>query len=191
MAHLHLLPGGSILRYAEFPNLNGLTVTATAPAAAGATELECEVTSNLGRNYRIPAAAALYFQQQKFASLMREARAGDMTIEVAPIPAAIAQGDQAFYGPGAYQVATGSLVGRTFAERDQGEPFGAADIDGDDEIYLLAFCSSGDLTDDNRCTLLRHNTMIYEDRLPGWASMPAAKQGKIRQLYQCLTSEDI
>lgn len=87
---------------------------------------------------------------------------------------------------GARWVESGRLVGRTFAERTAGNGFGVADVAADEEIFITAF----DVLDCNKnpdVTLLRHGTLIYEDKLPIWATATAPQKAKIRALYQCVT----
>jgi hypothetical protein len=79
------------------------------------------------------------------------------------------------------------LVGRTFAERNAGTGFGVADVAAEDEIFLTAFAVE-DATIKPDATLLRHDTLIYEDQLPNWATLTAAQQTAIRSRYRCIKS---
>lgn len=90
-------------------------------------------------------------------------------------------------GDGRKPIDAGTLVGRTFAERTAGTGFSTADVANDDEIYLLAFTVQ-DATENADCALLRHATLIYEDKLPGWAGLTAAQQSAIRSRYHCIAS---
>ncbi|MBW4648920.1 MAG: hypothetical protein KME06_09480 [Kastovskya adunca ATA6-11-RM4] len=82
-------------------------------------------------------------------------------------------------------IKSGTLLGRTFAERTAGTGFGVAAAT-DEEIYLLAF----DVTDAvfcADCELYRHNSLVKENFLPDWATMATALKDKIRALYQTTT----
>ena len=85
-------------------------------------------------------------------------------------------------------VQAGFFVGRTFVERDAGTGFGVADSGTpDDELYLTAF----EVVDANinaDVTLLRHGTLIYEDKLPGWSGLSAGDKAAIRAAYQCIAA---
>ena len=85
-------------------------------------------------------------------------------------------------------VEAGVFVGRTFAERDAGTGFGVADSGTpDEELYLTAFeCVDANINPD--VTLIRHGTLIYEDKLPGWSGLTAPDQAAIRERYQCVVS---
>lgn len=80
-------------------------------------------------------------------------------------------------------IAAGTMLGRTYAERDAGTGYGPVDPVGDNEMYLLAF----DVTDAVKnpdCDLLRHGTLVKENYLPGWSGLAANVQAAIRANYQ-------
>jgi hypothetical protein len=88
---------------------------------------------------------------------------------------------------GARWVESGTLVGRTIVERTAGTGFGVADVAADEEIFITAV----DVLDCNKnpdVTLVRPGTLIYEDKLPLWATATAPQKAKIRALYQCIVS---
>jgi hypothetical protein len=81
-------------------------------------------------------------------------------------------------------IPSGTLLGRTLAERDAGTGFGPATVASDDEIYLLAF----DVTDavfNDDCELYRHKCVVKENFLPGYSGLPANDLLKIQELYTC------
>lgn len=83
---------------------------------------------------------------------------------------------------------SGTLVGRTFAERDAKTPYGLW-ASGDDEAYLVAF----DVPDLNRVDeieLVRHNAVVKENYLPGWAGLAAGVKAQIRATYRCILGVD-
>jgi hypothetical protein len=57
----------------------------------------------------------------------------------------------------------------------------------DDELFLTAF-SVPDLAQNADVTLVRHGTLIYEDKLPGWAGLASNAKAAIRARYQCIRS---
>lgn len=86
-------------------------------------------------------------------------------------------------------VYSGTLVGRTYAEKDTGLGFGPANIATDDQIFLVIYDVNFDdqfLGADGHCSLYRHLCQVAEKSLPGWATMTAATKAKIRSLYQVI-----
>jgi hypothetical protein len=86
-------------------------------------------------------------------------------------------------------VYSGTLVGRTYAEKDAGLGFGPANIATDEQIFLVIYDVDFDnqfLGADGHCSLYRHLCQVAEKSLPGWATMPAATKAKIRSLYQVI-----
>lgn len=86
-------------------------------------------------------------------------------------------------GPdGKKRIQAGTLLGRTFAERDAGAKFGPA-ADADDEVLILAFDVTDAVQNDD-CTLVNPEmAVIFENRLPGWGSLSATLKGKLRAAY--------
>lgn len=87
---------------------------------------------------------------------------------------------------GYHTLDAGTLVGRTYAERDAGAAWGLADVATDNEIYLTA-----DPVYDSRrskdIALVKPGTVIKENKLPNWATLTAAQKAKIRELYVCIS----
>jgi hypothetical protein len=84
-------------------------------------------------------------------------------------------------------IQSGTLLGRTYVERDAGTGFGPADTaTPDDEIFLLAFDVS-DATFEDDCELYRHNSLVKENLLPDYATYNATDLAVLRSLYQCTT----
>lgn len=109
----------------------------------------------LGREHQIPGGARLDAAQF----------AADATTGRRPVP-------------------SGTFIGRTLAERDAGTGFGPADTVGDEEMYLSVF----DVVDANNnpdVELYRHNSVVKENFLPGWAGLTAAVKTAVRDLYTC------
>ena len=75
---------------------------------------------------------------------------------------------------------SGSLVGRTYAERDAGRGFGPVAIDGtsgdptDDEVYLLLY-DVYDVNDNPEAALYRHTSLVHENKLPADTDVAAVR----------------
>lgn len=85
-------------------------------------------------------------------------------------------------------VTSGTPIGRTTIERDAGAGFGPAAAT-DDEFFLL----NADVVDANKnndCDLYRHDGLVKENFLPGFATMAADIKAKIKSLYQCTIGVD-
>ena len=177
----HLVPGGARLDPAQFEDSEAVRVGVTAAAAAGATALTVTALSA-----KVPAGTVLDFGGDEFARTTADANAGATTIAVAALPQALEGGEAAYYRPRGMRkhIPSGTLVGRTYAERDADTPFGPA-ADADDEVYLLAF----DLTDaayDADGDLYRPGSIVKENLLTSFAGLSATLKGKVRTLYQCV-----
>lgn len=85
--------------------------------------------------------------------------------------------------PNSFIVASGTLVGRTVAERNSGADFGPA-ADGDDEIYITL----GDVDMDKsvEVDLVRHGTLIKTNFLPAYAAASSTIKGKLEAQYQLM-----
>lgn len=79
-------------------------------------------------------------------------------------------------------VKSGTLVGRTFAERDAGAGFGPWTT-GDEEVYLTAI-DVFDAAEDDDITLVRRQVLVKENWLPGWATYTAGQRAALRAAYQ-------
>lgn len=174
-----LIPAGARVVASQFMAPDGATVTLTANAAQNATSIAVSALANT-----IPSGTLLRFGAGKYAYTTAQAAAAATSIAVEALPAALTSGDAATYsGVLKRTIKSGTLIGRTYTERDAGTGFGPADVAGDDEIYLLAF----DITDadtDPNCELLRHGALIKENLLPGWSGLGGSTKTKIRTLYE-------
>jgi hypothetical protein len=89
---------------------------------------------------------------------------------------------------GRKHLADGTLVGRTYAQREAGEglkPVNASNVAVFEQFFLTAFPIS-DVTQANYVELYMPGNVVYEERLPGWADLPASVQAQIRALFQCI-----
>ncbi len=180
-----LIPGGALITVADIAAPDAVSVKAGAVAAIDATTVA--VTALTGE---IPNGTILKFGAKKFAKLTAKAAKAAESITFEALAVALAQNDVATYAGASLTkpVASGTLLGRTLAERDSGSDFGPWTT-GDEEVYLLAFDIS-DVNKDNSCTLVAHNVIIYEDLLPGWASWVAGQKTALRAAYQCIVSSN-
>lgn len=183
-----LVPGGARVVASQFNATDAVVVTTSGSAAADATSIPVTALSGA-----IPSGTLLYFGEAKeFARLTANAAAGATSLTVEALPSAIESGDTATYagtGTKPKTIKAGTLLGRTYTERDAGTGFGPADVAADEEIYLLAF----DVTDAAKnpdCELYRHERLVKENMLPGWSSLTTQQKTKIRALYQCVTGRD-
>lgn len=84
---------------------------------------------------------------------------------------------------GVKYVQSGTIIGRSIAERDAGTGFGPA-ADTDDEIFLVAFDIS-DAAKVEDVELYRQNSVVYENFLPAFAAASAAVKAALRDRYVC------
>lgn len=178
----HLIAGGARLDPAQFADSESVIATVGAAGAAqGATSVPVAALTG-----PIPSGALLDFGGAKFARLTAAAAPGATALTVAALPTALVSGDTATFSPrGALKnVPSGTLIGRTFTERDANTPFGPA-ADADDEVYLLAFDVTDAATDPD-CTLYRPGSLVKENFLTSFPGLSTALKAKVRSLYQCV-----
>lgn len=177
-----VLPVPVKLDPAQFLAVDGVrVVVGAAGAAANATAVPVDALSGA-----IPSGTLLDFGAKKFARLSAAAAAGATSLTVDAIPTALVDDDTATYaGVGKKSLSSGTLIGRTIAERDAGTAWGPAVVASDDEIYLTTRDLS-DLTKDSTTELYRHNKVVKENYLPGWTDLGSTVKAKIRALYTCI-----
>jgi hypothetical protein len=174
----HLLPGGAKLLASAFGRTDAVVVTLSASAAAAAVSISVDALTG-----PIPSGTMLHFNSTEFALTTADAAEGATTITVEALPVALEDNDTATYaGTGAYTVASGTLVGRTYAERAAGTAFGPWAAD-DDEVYLVVY-DVPDVTVNNDVELYRHGSLVKENFLPGFADLVAGALAAIRANYQ-------
>lgn len=92
---------------------------------------------------------------------------------------------------GRVEVPSGTLVGRTMAERTAGTGFGPYSagnptatpaVPADDEVYLVIY-DVYDAAENPECALYRHGSLVYEDKLPVGTDVPV-----VRSNYETLAS---
>lgn len=204
----HIAPVPFKLDPAQFTDAIGVKpVVAVAGAAAAATSIPLVGTLDLpagigvanlsATEVLIPSGTVLDFGGAKFARLTADGKRGDTALTVAALPTALVSLDTAVYnksGPGAKFVMSGTVIGRTYAERDANTAMGLG-IDTDDELYVLAF-DAPDLSLNDEGEGYRHNLFIAENYLPEWTTRlapggtPSALMTKLRTLYKCIKGVD-
>ena len=186
LSRLTVMPVPVKLDAAQFKAVDAVVVVVgAAGAAANAVSIPVDALSG-----PIPSGTLLHFGAKKFAQLTADAAEDAVTLTVAAIPTALVDDDTATYaGTGKKSLPSGTLIGRTYAERDAGTPWGPAVVASDDEIYLTTR-DIGDLTKDDTNEIYRHGKVVKENYLPGWADLPTATKTKIRALYACIGGKD-
>jgi hypothetical protein len=174
----HMLPGGAKLLASAFAREDAVVVTLDGSADVGATSLTVDALSGA-----IPSGTLLHFGSGEFARLTAAAAADATSLTVEAIPVALEDGDSATYaGTTAYAVRSGTLVGRTFAERAAGTAFGPW-AENDDEVYLVVF-DVADVSLNNDVELYRNGSIVKENLLPDFANWAAGAIAALRANYQ-------
>lgn len=176
----HLVPAPARLEAAQFYAPDAVSVVVgAAGAAGGATSVPVDALSG-----SIPSGTVLHFGTNKYATLSAAAAAGATSITVLAIPTALVDNDTAIYpGVTPKSVPSGTVIGRTIAERDAGTGYGPAAA-ADDEIYIIPFDIENVAVIDD-CELYRHGSAVKENYLPGWSALASGVQDKIREFYTC------
>jgi hypothetical protein len=176
----HLIPGGFKVDATQFAAADRVVVDV---GAAGAAQFAVAVPV-AALTGPIPRGAVITFGGGKSLRLAADSPAGAVSHTTDPIPLALVDADVSEYpGAGGKYVPSGTVVGRTFAERDANTGFGPA-ADADDEVYLIAFDLS-DVTHIDDAEMYRPNSQVYENFVPGWAGLSATVKGKVRARYLC------
>lgn len=178
----HMMPGGAKLLASAFLAADGVTVVIGA-AGAAANDTSIPVDALTGA---VPDNFLLDFGGKKFARVNGAAAAAAVTITVDAIPTALVDNDAAIY-PGIVKpktVPSGTLIGRTIAERNASTPFGPW-ASGDDEVFLTAF-DVIDVDSINDVELYRPGSVVKENFLPGYAALTAGQLAALRAAYKCV-----
>jgi len=151
----------------------------TIPLTAAISGLQSPI--NVGSTLSFGAAGS-----KKFAKLTATAKNGDTSLTVEALPTALVSTDTAVWSKfGRKTIKSGTLIGRTYAERDAGASFGPA-VYNDDEFYILMF-DRIDAFNDNDIELYRPTSQVKENFLPEWTTISVNAQllAKLRSTYQC------
>lgn len=171
-----ILPGPIKLEAAQFTSAE-LTIAAIAAVD------DTSITLSSGLTREIQQGEVIDFGGKKFARATALAPVGATTVSVSPLPTALAIGDTGNFS-GLKFIISGTLVGRTFAERDAGTGYGPA-VSTDDEIFLLAF-DVPDAVQNPFGAVYRHTCLVFENYLPEWTAMSTDLKTAIRNRYQCM-----
>jgi hypothetical protein len=189
----------TLLDTVQFTDQGGLVVTVgVAGAAQNATSVPVTVTSPLGgyvtnvlgTNPKIPAGTTIDLGGVKIMRLTADLFLGATTAAVSALPTALVSGDIGRYNRlGKLYVPSGTIVGRTFAERTSGTGFGPGDVATPDDELALTYSIVHDARTNPQVLLLRPGgkTAIYENNLPGFASLSGAQLVWLRANYHCIT----
>lgn len=176
-----LVPGGSKVDAAAFPLQTAMTVKLDGAAAVGAVAL---VVDALAADL-LPGAMLNFGGTGAFAFAPNGALAGAVGIVVAPLDKAIADNAEAPVLETVRKFApSGTVVGRTYAERDAGTAFGLAG-DADDEIAIIAFDRALDKITDIDLVRPFAGVTVKENFLPNFAGLSAAVIAAVRARYNC------
>lgn len=178
----HMIPGGARVASAQWATTT-YTITAPDGAAGGATSIVVTATLVV-----LPTGTVLdWTGTGELSILTADAAVGATSLAVGALDAAIESGDTAsfaVYDTVPITIPSGTVVGRTIAERDAGTAFGPADA-SDDEVYITCF----DIYDSSinpDVDLYRPNSIVKENFLPGWAGLASGVKTKVRAAYVCV-----
>lgn len=181
-----LIPAGTQAEITAFSYSDAQTLTLAAEVVTAGAGKTLNLVDSL--EYPIPAGQILDFGTGEYLTLTTAAEKGDTAL-VGTL-AADTEGGETYDWPGVSGrtvIPSGTLVGRTYAERDAGTGFGIADTaTPDDEVFIVAFQNEY-AEQDAGITLVRHDALIYENKLPGWDGFDAAAKALVRSLYNCLS----
>jgi hypothetical protein len=180
-----VLAGGAKVDPMQFVREDGTQVQLTAARAVGTTSMAVTALAN-----PIPAGTVLAFSPSgSWVTVSTAAAAGATAVLTSPLQYALANGEEAWYaGTGQVYIPSGTVLGRTIAERDAGTPYGPA-IDTDEEIYLLVHdIDDAQVNDD--ADLYRHGSLVKVNFLPGWATMDADLAALVAAAYQTTIGAD-
>lgn len=177
---------------ADFTDKDIITIVVGAAGAAGnATSVPIDSFTFPTGITKIPKGTILYFGGEKIAVLTAD-YTGGASITVAALPNALADNDSAVFKPFGERVSvpSGTLVGRTYAERSAGTGFGPW-TSGDNEVYLTVV-DVYDAAVNNDVTLLRNQVFVKENYLPRWAALSLVSDWltALRANYKTLVGKD-
>jgi len=179
----------AIIDPSQFTDQGGILVTTSAIAAIGATSVAVTALPDA-----IPAGTFLYFGAAgsgKIAYVTAAAAKGATALTVEALVVALASGDTAILSRyGRKFLPSGTLLGRTYTERDAGTGFGPA-ATSDDEFGLLLF-DKEDLVRYPDIELLRPNAgvTVAENFLPGWSGLSSGLKAVVRARWNTITGAD-
>ncbi len=192
LGHNTLIPGGARVDTSTFSGLVLQTATVDGAHAAGVTSIAIDPAFD---GEKMLAGTFMEFAAVPgtFVRLSDTVVNGDVALPVFDTPAALADNDVLNHVLDPKIIQAGSIVGRTFAQRDANTPFHLA-LDTDEEFYIVAFgvvSQFGDaLEAEMDVTLVRHASLIKENLLPTFATESATIQAALRAAYQMTIGVD-
>ncbi len=179
----HLVPGGAKVDPAQFAGDTGtFVVVGVAGAAGGATTVPVAALKSA-----IPSGTVLSFGGAKFARLTAAAAVGATSITVAALPTALVSTDTAEYigtDAAVKRILSGTLLGRTFTERDASTPLGPLAV-GDEEVFIL-YHDIDDAAIIADAELYRPGSIVKENFLPDFSGQVAGVKALVRAAYICV-----
>lgn len=186
-----LVPGGAKVVEAEFLTTDYTVTINQADVAEGDTSITVEAL-----DVAIPSGTVLDFGAHTTGDISMvaitaaDAAAAATSITTVELGHAIEDDAEATFTVDAANntILSGTLIGRTYAERAAGTAFGPVATDGsDDEIFVVAFDVT-DMTNNDDVELYRHGSAVYEDLLPEWADLTSAVKTDLRAAYDTMVS---
>jgi hypothetical protein len=177
-----LLPGGAKVDPTQYPTYSAVTVTLTAAAAAGAVALTVAALSAAIR----PGTVLNFGNPGLLAYAPNGAAAAATSIVVTPLARAIPNASAAVTDANAHAVVpSGTIVGRTFAQRNAGTSLHLA-LDTDEEIFIVAF-ENPNVNRVNDVALVRPGAgvVVKENFLPNFSTLSATIKAALRTKYLC------
>lgn len=180
-----VMPFGVRLDPAQFNAVDAVVVKVTGNTAADLTTVPVAPLSG-----PIPSGEVIDLGGKKFIRLTAPAAKNAVQVSVSNLATALVANDTGTYkGMGRISVPSGTLIGRTYTERDNGAGWGPADVDNDQEQYLTTRDVS-DMSKDATTEVYRHNKAVKENYLPNWTGLTTNVKNKIRALYSCIAGKD-
>lgn len=153
-------------------------------SGAGAAQGATSIPTASALTGAIPAGIVLRFSSDEFATVNGAGGvAGQSSVPVEALVNALESADTATYPgtSGRKFIPSGTVFGRTFAERAANAPWGPA-ADTDDEI-LIGTREIFDASKMSDMEFYRPGKVVKENYLPNWANLSAAVKAKIRAIY--------
>ncbi len=180
----HVMPFPAKVDPAQFSDQAGVIATVgvsgaaqdatSIPVAALAPSLFASTVLIAQGNVLIPAGTVLYFgASKKFAKLTADAVYGATSLTVQALPTALVSGDVATYSRyGTLSIPSGTVVGRTYAERDANTAFGPGVVT-DDELFLSVY-DIANANEEPDVELYRPGSVVKQNYLPGYTLLNTA-----------------
>ncbi len=160
----HIVPFPAKLDVAAFPDHGGITVTLTEAVADTDTSMTVVALES-----PLKVGDVVTFGTGAYVVVTAPAAVGATVVSIAAAILDIADnsvGNVPRFGK--KMILSGTLCGRTYAERAASSPFGPW-ATGDDEVFLLMF-TLDDAINNNDAEFYRHQGLVAENYLPFWTN---------------------